>query len=422
MLVVCVARGAARATGAPVDGKTAQLLGRYIDNPAANRRAVRALDRKGLEGLPDGALIAVGDAYMRSGDNLSAIGVFATLLDRNPGRPVSSIAEIAIGWALLAEGDVATARTFFAGALAVETASPTSADAQRPSVFRLADIALLAVSLTDAYQGAGAGAAEPLGQLAVAPGTDAVLRPLARLGAAYAHYWIGDYASAAAVFDYLALEYPDGPTADDARYGAAWSRWLAGDRERALDDLHDLARSDRPSAGRGAAALVDLRPADVLVAGLRDDRRPIASPAQRLAGVLDLDGVALARAAIRRIERGDDSRDATEPAVAPVGAAPEERGATAARADGPGAGQKLSLAVPVMTGGSAAEPAGGALSEDARAQHVRNAPVEAGDGGGLIGALHVVGDGSKGSGLVLTAAALAALAVVAHVLRRRRAS
>lgn len=308
-----LAAGVARA-----DGASDALFSRYVDNPAANLGAMKALGRGPVDVFPSGVALLLGDAFLRTGDNASAARIFSLVLARHEGQPIEGIASIGLGWATFAQGELAAARLLFESGLA-QTESVQESDPRSRALVGVNQVSQLAIGLLDAYQGQGAAAELRLDQLAVSPATDFSLRPVARLGAAYARYWAGDYAGAAASFDVVALEFPDAPTADDGRYGAAWSRWRGGDRASALDDLETLAR-ERPRGGRARISreLVDLDRREIVLRGLRGDRRPVGSPVQRVAGALDLDGVRLARAALHLI-REDDADDDEADGDAAVG-------------------------------------------------------------------------------------------------------
>jgi hypothetical protein len=405
----------------PLDAKTGLLIARYVDNPVGNRRALQALERQGLERLPVGVVLVVADAYMRSGNNPAAIRAFLAVLDREAPRPLSTIAQLGIGWAVLAEGDLSTARAFLLDGLAAETTEggQTGPSAVQRIVPGLPNLARLGVALLDAYDGSGIAAATVLDHLAVAPGTEAVLRPVARLGSAYARYWAGAYSGAAIAFDLAAFEYPQAPTADDARYAAAWSRWRGGERDRALEDLHAQARGERSSGGRASKDLVDLDPYDVLVGGLRADRHPLGTPAQRLAGALDLDGVRLARAALRRIERGDDEEGAEEePVAVALRIAPESE-----QVGRPGRADRAGAPVPaapfeMQTGVSTRDAAGSSAAGSVGAP--RDGATHA-LSGAAPGAVHPSPDrAAGGGGLVWLAIGLVAIGVVGGALGRKR--
>lgn len=302
-----------------------RLLAQYMDNPAGNRRAVRALGRDGIGHLDSGTVLLIADANLRSGNATTAAQLFSLVLARGEGQPVIGIAAAGLGSAALAQGDLVTARVQFQQLLTAEG----SAGAPGAHVtLGLPGLGRLALGLLDAYEGRGLPAALSLDHLAGAPGTDPVLRPVARLGAAYARYWAGDFAGAATAFDFAAREYPDAPTADDARYAAAWSRWRGGERDRGLEDLHTEARQGNSNGRRARASreMIYLEPQEVIRAGLRGGRHPMGMPVQRFAWAFDLDGARLARAALRLLERDDGGeRPVEEPGVVTIGFAPPSR-------------------------------------------------------------------------------------------------
>jgi len=273
---------------AATDDLNGDPLSVYLSNPYGNRRAVIALARHGTDSLPTPALLALADAYARDGRPRRARRVLTDLLARTPPPNLAAWAEHGLGWIALASGDSAGARLHY-GRLAaggVEAALGT-----------------LVVALLDGIDGRVDQAATVLDRIAVAADTPWQLRPAALLGAAYAHYWAKDYGPAAVRFASVAEQFPGSPLSDDARYAAAWTRLQAGDRE-AIAALQRVAAE--PSSGRAKArvgpGLVRLAPATLLRSGARQYRRaPLLQPVEQLVALLDVDGPALARAALRQI-------------------------------------------------------------------------------------------------------------------------
>jgi len=178
-----------------------------------------------------------------------------------------------------------------------------------------------------------------LDQIAVAPESPPALRMVARLGSAYARYWGRDYAAASAAFEAAAVEDPTGPLADDARYGAAWALYRSGDVEGALAGLRALAGTEEgENDSHVGRALMNLEPRAVFRGSLRRYRAArIGPPHEQLLSLLDLDGVALARAALGRIagarEEAGPERELTsamERATPFSSATPESRAAPVA--------------------------------------------------------------------------------------------
>ncbi len=264
-------------------------LSAYARNPFRNRRALLTLRREDPDTLPALHLLALGEASLRGRRYAAARQQFDAALARGLGEPWEGWARVGLAWIALAREAYPEARRQFA----VVAASPTS-----PS----AGLARYGVALLDA-------AAEQPGTAvafeAVAADAQAApdLRRAARLGLAYAFYWQEAYARAAEAFDAVAADGEVGMLWDDARYGAAWARLRAGERDAAAAALAHLATGD-PRRGRAAPrALVNLEPQAILRAGFERYRRgPLDAPEAHLARVLDGDGSALAAAALRGLE------------------------------------------------------------------------------------------------------------------------
>lgn len=154
-----------------------------------------------------------------------------------------------------------------------------------------------------------------------------------------------------------------GRFADDAAYGAAWSRHVAGDDQGAESALQMLARGARRRTRRMSRRLVRLEPSAVLRAGLQGYcELHVGTDDAWLAEMLDGDGAQLARAALRLIGRpalvspapaaparaalpGRTAPDVTSPSAVTHGADP-----TAPRlaAESSGAGRFVVLALVVV--------------------------------------------------------------------------
>ncbi len=307
-LVMC-AEGALSAAVAPQPDSTAPsawaaALARYARDPWRARGALRILRRQDPALLPTPMLMAVADSYLRAQKAPQASAVFAQVLEREPGEPWNAWAHLGLGWAALAQGDSAGARAHYAQV--AEAGTPSSA------------VARLVGALIDAGDGRTMEAARGFERIAAdghaAPG----LRQAAALGVAYAHYWGGDYGDAAAAFDEVAVS-TSAALADDARYGAARARFRAGDESGALSAFRELAGEpgrDRVMR-RISDRLVQLdRDAVVSAAFARYRRAPLSAPEQQFAALFDLDGGALARAALRRLE--EPTQTSSEPPAAHV--------------------------------------------------------------------------------------------------------
>jgi prolipoprotein diacylglyceryltransferase/tetratricopeptide (TPR) repeat protein len=292
---------------AELDSRWQKALGTYLQDPRRGRRELRRLARHGTDGLPPFVLLALADAEMRANHGRKARRLFEAVIDTQPGEPWNSWSELALGAMALRSGDVDEARAHYESAAGAGTAT--------------APLAMLLGAMVEVQDGDPAKAIIAFRRVASMQEASPPVREAARIGAAYAQYWSGDFAGAAAAFQAVADANPGGPLADDGRYGAAWSRHRAGDDAGALPALRTLAAE---ASGRGrrqpiSNALIDLEPKAVMKVGVTNSRKgPVAMPDQAAVQSIDLDGVALARAAIRFVEKGGP-RNPSVPAAAPLG-------------------------------------------------------------------------------------------------------
>ena len=239
-------------------------------------------------------LLERADEALRAGRTDTAAAVFADVLLDAPGQPWTGYADLGLVLVGLRAGDLDLAATH--------------AERLRASPAHAATAELL-VGVIAAAHGETAAASTRLEAFATGSQRQSA-RATAALGAAYALFWAERYDEAAARFDAVTAQFPGGPLVDDARYGAAWSRWLAGDRERALGDLRALAATRGVERGRVSRALQALEPAAVLSAGItRADTPPLLSSAGQPIAALDVDGAMLALAALRRVDASDQGAE-----------------------------------------------------------------------------------------------------------------
>jgi len=238
--------------------------------------------------LPPVVLLAMGDARLRSGQRRAASRLFEAVLARDPGEPFESWARLGLGWNALRAGDVDAARPYLEEIAAAGTAT--------------SGLAKLLVALIDAGDGTRA-AVETFDQVAADPSVSSDLREVGRLGGAYARYWAGDFRSATPAFEAVVRDYPASKLRDDAQYGAAWSRVRAGERAAGEAALRSLA-SDAPKHGPAVSEeLVNLDPRALVRAGFGRYRRgPLRPPEDQMVELLDGDGRAMARAALRHLD------------------------------------------------------------------------------------------------------------------------
>jgi tetratricopeptide (TPR) repeat protein len=209
------------------------------------------------------------------------------VLARDVGPVPHAWARYGLGWILLADGRFAAAveqyQAIVAGGSNWSTASILLAMLGAGSDARMEDTVARAVAAENGWP---------------------AQRLVGTLGMAYERYWSGDPAAAVAIFEQAAAMDPTSLLVDDARYGAAWSRYRAGDREGALRALRKLAPGRPAPLGRRIGrGLVELDRRAVFRESLRRYRGPPPqTPDQRLVTLIDLDGLVLADEAIRRIE------------------------------------------------------------------------------------------------------------------------
>ncbi len=266
------------------------------DQRAGRRDLLRMAHQLGTEGPPAVRLL-VADAYLRSGQMVSARRILQAVLDGNDGPPWTSFADLVLGWMAFGTGRLGAARTHYA---------------------RIADWDLTremvpaALGLIDAAEGREAKATAGLTEAAASAQTPKELRALARLGIGYAHYWSGHFDGAAGSFEAVAMQEPASVFVDDATYGAAWSWWRLGDQDRALARLHAMLGSasgdgeaERRKHPRLPLALVDLEPRAILRASMKRYRDvPLDRPDEQLVRLLDMNGRDLAESALLRMEEG----------------------------------------------------------------------------------------------------------------------
>jgi tetratricopeptide (TPR) repeat protein len=269
-----------------------ESLQRYAQNPLRNRRLLRRLEREGRGDHPPVVLLALADARLRSGSFAAAERLFARVSAANPEEPFGTWAALGRTWASLLAGG---------------TPEPIGGE---PS-----PVAAVLRGLVDAAQQRAEEATQSFARAVDDPRAPPALRAAAQLAAAYARYWArDDDAGTIAAFD-TAVAAADGNLVDDARYGAARARLRAGDVSGALPMLHDLAAWHvNGTPGPAAPALVALDRPALLRAGFERYRRAsVRTPEQQLHLMLDGDGAALARAALREL-----GEDAPEPRPTPA--------------------------------------------------------------------------------------------------------
>jgi phosphatidylglycerol:prolipoprotein diacylglycerol transferase len=265
-----------------------EALTAYAQNPLKNRRGLRLLEHSGTDGVPPVVLLAMGDARLRSGQRRQAERLFNEVLDRESGEPWESWARLGLGWNALMAGDVDAARPYFADI--AEAGGGTSG------------MARLLVALIDASDGKDVGV-QVFDQVAADESAAANLRDVARLAGGYARYWRGDYHAAAEALDAALAKNSSRELTDDLQYAAAWSRVRGGDREHGEAALRALAGDGKVQGPPVSVALLNLDQRAMLRANFERYRRgPLNAPEARVAELLDGNGKAMARAALRHVD------------------------------------------------------------------------------------------------------------------------
>jgi hypothetical protein len=265
----------------------------YGLDPTANRAALEPIMKVPLADLPELYLVAVADAQLRAGRPRAAVRAYRELHLRDAG-PLSALADLALGTLALELGETAGVRDSLVGLLG--DPGPNGA------------LARLLLAVDDAGDGRTEEAIGAFEQLAGDPNVLPGVRSAARLGAGYARWWAGQYEAAVAAFD-LAANAGDPLLADDARYAAARARFALGQEDAARRAWETLA-ADAPATTNGpkpGRALLDLEHRAVVRSAARRYRNgPVRGPADRALLVLDIDGAALAKAALARTQWGPE--------------------------------------------------------------------------------------------------------------------
>jgi hypothetical protein len=274
------------------------LLHSVMDDPQIERQ-VLAVDPSQWTRLPEPGVLIVADVLVRRGRLAAARQLYEHLLARSAeGSTWQQGARVGLGWIALVQNDPEGVRRYL------------GADGEHESQTPIARVLLALLDAGDARPGA----AEQLERLSVAADVPPLLREVARIGIGYAYLWAEEHGAARRAFERVT----DGRLADDAAYAAAWSRHLDGDDDGARAALQELAA--RPGDGarrRARRGSVRLEPRAVLNTGFaRSKDLHVVSNEGWLGNAIDMDGVRLARAALRILEIADV--DATVAAVEPI--------------------------------------------------------------------------------------------------------
>jgi hypothetical protein len=278
----------------PVTPAQLVVLLNYQRDPVGGRAAVLEYAKGPLDDLPIVMLLAIADANLRGGRIRTAGRFFSETIDRNPGPPWTTFAQLGLGWSSVLTGDYTAAERYYGSAAG-------DGDAGR--------MAQIMLGWLMAVRGRSREAIAIFDEWSDSPTTSDELRQVALLGTGYAWYWSGDYDRAAHVFDRLATASPHVGLVDDARYAAAWSRVRYGDVSTAVPALIALANGAPTDADDHVPrSLVRLAPMSVLRAGRKRAFRAaeFVNPELRMAALFDGDGAAVARAALAELVQDGD--------------------------------------------------------------------------------------------------------------------
>jgi hypothetical protein len=262
------------------------------------------------------ARLGEADALLRGGRPRAAARAFRDVFVNAQGTEWGTMAELGLAWSVATSGDLELAR-----ALAEDAHAAAGPAAETTGII---------LALLHAQAGDGRAAMTLLDRAAAASnaGHESVLA----LARAYVLFWSGDHPGAAAAFDGVVGSSGAGSLADDARYGAAWSRFKAGEREPAIAALEALMLAAPAGFDFRAVPqrLVELDPRAVVADGTRRYRRGgRLPPGAELARLLDGDGFSRAHSALRLLDPARFGRPLAPPpsldlpvAAADIGTAP----------------------------------------------------------------------------------------------------
>jgi hypothetical protein len=302
----------------------------------------------GAESAPaqQGAVAHFSEAHRLLGEGRprAAEREFLAALEEAEGTQLASYAQLGLAWTALARGDLAESEVMLEDAL--------------PEAGLASPGAEVLLALLRGRDGKTAEAVTEL-DLAHRKLRDDDLRDAAFLAKGYVLYWAGSFLEAASAFDVVAVPGSGAPLVDDARYGAAWSRWKAGQKEVATAALAALAAepSSRPETEPPPRSLIELRPDAILADAVRRYRRAgLQRPERMIVVLLDADGAARARKGLRRIQGAADDAPPPptvapaptpppfEPFVLPTAVSPPEASPAVAESPAPGLAERVAAA------------------------------------------------------------------------------
>jgi hypothetical protein len=336
----------ARGETTPLSPQAQEALIAYLRDPAGNAKVFLDAARQENGTLDPVQAVFLGDAALRIGRYRMAAELFQAA--RDSGDPkFEGAAEIGLAWAALGRGHLDDAYKHL-----------ESAGELNPAFRSFTDVTMALVAAADG---------DPDGRAALAaaaarPDVDPGFREVAPLLDAYARYWAGDADGAAAAFTAFAVAHPDSRFADDAVYAAAQAKQLAGREAEAQADLEALAGDSR-GHGPLSSRLVALDGRSLLREGMRRDRGlGTRLLPQRIADLLDGNGVRMARAALAARAR-ESAAAATDAGATPRTArrrkavrGSETPGEGGTQAPGYGGSEGTRASAPAVTSSPSAPP------------------------------------------------------------------
>jgi len=264
----------------------------YMQGTPGGREGLLSLARSEVpDDLPPLLRLVLGDAYLRAGSLHKASRQFDEVLGSEPGDPWIGLAAIGRGWVATARGNLAEAREYF------------DVGAHDPGTNGL--VATFMTAMIDAARGDTDAAIAGFDALSKNGATPDALRAAAVMGGGYARLWAGDDAGAHAVFASMAADARDEQLADDAMYLTGLTQWRSGDPAGAAATLGTVTEGSRGPSRREPAHGGGLDPRRLVRASLKRYRQlPVRAPVDLVVPMLDLDGAALARRALRLMAAG----------------------------------------------------------------------------------------------------------------------
>ncbi len=306
-----VAQTSLDATAPPATSneEVVKWLRRYLEQPPAKpdwRSLFPKIPPEQAAEAPAPLRLMAADHYLRSGHARVASQLFLDVLGSSAGTPLASLAQLGLAWSAVGSGDRTLARALLEDGTARQVDMP--------------QIATILLALLEAGDGRYVEADGRLARALVGGDLPPAYQAVARLAQAYVRYWSGDMHAASIAFSTIDEANAAPELADDARYGAAWSRYRGGDPDGGISALRELGAAADGGGGvrrcAGSWELVQLAPRAVMRESFRRYRHGAPVPPDgAIVQLLDMDGAARACAALRFIERPSAVTAADAPAA-----------------------------------------------------------------------------------------------------------